>query len=234
MDVGFAATPDGLEKIASLMNGRIGNLKLAIECIDDCTYTFKNIKDLKEFENSKNKAIRSVQLDAHSDDRSKRASVVFDAGRATGIRIFMEARHDVVDRMKDEILEIIEGMGPWYDKIAKMFNDLVITFLWYFIVMAFGAYLLIDFNKSPHPNVLYEDEKTLNVWPIVFFFLVMFGGSILLICTWEKIKDKLFPRHVFLIGQGKQRFRTLEKFQWGFVVAFIVSLVASGVIALFT
>jgi hypothetical protein len=37
---------------------------------------------------------------------------------------------------------------------------------------------------------------------------------------------------VFLIGQGKNRFQQLERFQWGVIIAFIVSFAAGIIIAI--
>ena len=42
----------------------------------------------------------------------------------------------------------------------------------------------------------------------------------------DKLRDSVFPGGVFTIGQGESRFKDKERFQWGVIIAFAVSLVA--------
>lgn len=43
----------------------------------------------------------------------------------------------------------------------------------------------------------------------------------------HQFRNRLFPRLTFLIGQETRRHKTLDKVQWGVVVSFAVSFVAS-------
>ena len=47
----------------------------------------------------------------------------------------------------------------------------------------------------------------------------------------NRVRSRLFPMMVLLIGHERQRFANLEKIQWGLVVAFFVSFVASVIVA---
>ena len=63
---------------------------------------------------------------------------------------------------------------------------------------------------------------------------VVYGAIAVLIVmgiTLNRFRDTVFPRSVFLTGQGKARFQQLERFQWGVVIAFAVSFTAGVVIA---
>ena len=51
---------------------------------------------------------------------------------------------------------------------------------------------------------------------------VLFVIGILL----NRFRDSIFPRAIFLIGQGGKRFKHLERFQWGVIIAFVVSFAA--------
>ena len=48
----------------------------------------------------------------------------------------------------------------------------------------------------------------------------------------NKLKSKIFPSSTFALGQGKARHNHLENIRWGVIIAFIVGVAASLVVAL--
>ena len=223
----FIAGEDELKKLADLLSDRIGNLEIHSDCADDMDRTFKNVKELAAFENAKGKEIRRLHISARSDDFEKRARIDLSGSRWRGISLNFEARDDVVSRLRTDVLEIIGGMRPWYAALHRV-DFVSIAFLAYLllwcgllIVVAF-RWVPVDLAEEPNPSASALAQ------------LVIYGGIAVLITVGivlNRFRDSVFPRAVFLIGQGKSRFQHLERIQWGIIVAFFVSFAAGLVIA---
>jgi hypothetical protein len=104
-----------------------------------------------------------------------------------------------------------------------------IAFLAY-LILWFGLLIVVAFKWVP-----VDSSKELNPGDSALAQLVLYGGIIVLFAigiVLNRFRDSLFPRAVFLIGQGKARFQHLERIQWGIIIAFIVSFAAGVVIAI--
>ena len=222
----FVIGEDELKRLSNLLSERIGTLDIQADCADNVARTFKNIKDLTGFDNARGRQIRRLRLSARSDDFKKRATINLSGSRWQGISLNFEARDDVVARLRAETLSIIEGMRPWYARLHRV--DFVSTALFGYILLSIGALLAVAFKWV---NV--SDSKESNPRSSAIAQLVIYGGIAFLITggvLLNRFRDSIFPRAVFLIGQGKGRFQHLERVQWGIVIAFIVSLLAGLII----
>ena len=113
----FVVSPDELKKLVELLQKRIGEVDISVKCADDFSREFNTVKELIAYENPKPKRIRSIRLGARSDDYSKSATIVFRDHFffRSGISIDATGREDVVSRLKEEILDVVAGMCPWYN-----------------------------------------------------------------------------------------------------------------------
>ena len=221
----FVVRPDELKKLVELLQKRIGKVDISVDCVDKIEREFNTIKELIAYENSKSKRIRRIHLSARSDNYSKSATIVFRDSFLMGVSINVNGREDVVSRLKEEILDIVAGMRPWYDIFARL--DLVPIIGVGFLILLFIFSIFILFEWIPVADSPSSDSKNVK-------------GSALLIVCWlitslglwgfYRLRGILFPRAVFTIGQGESRFRILEKVRWGVVIAFFVSFAAGLVL----
>ena len=220
----FIVGPDELKKLIELLQKRIGEVTIRVDCIDKIERKFSTVKELIDYENPKSKRIRRIHLSARSDNYSKSATIVFRGSFFMGVSINVNGREDVVSRLKEDILDIVTGMRPWYDIVYNSKVSITISFIFGMISMLWilsalgykiGEIGLINFLRDVMPIQLIASIMFVVVW----WFLL------------KKPYGYLFPQASFLIGQGKSRFKTLEKVRWGVVIAFFVSF-AAGLVPL--
>lgn len=225
----FVAGPDELKKLATLLNDRIGNVEIRVDCADDASRNFTSVRELIVYENPKAKEIRRIHLNARSDDFSKRATIDLSGSRWRGISLNYTARDDVVSRLRTETLDIIAGMRPWYSIMHRV--DFVSVSVFAYMLLWFGLLAVVAFKLLPVSESNESDPSSSAFAQLVVFGVIaaLFGIGIIL----NRFRDSIFPRAVFTIGQGESRFKQLERFQWGFVIAFLASFSAGLVIALF-
>ena len=217
-----------MKKLTRLLSDRIGVLEIRADCVDDVARTFTTVGELVAFENPRGKEIRHLQISAHSDDFTKRATIDLYGSRWRGIWLEFHARDDVVSRLRTEVLDVVEGMRPCYTVLHRA-NFVSILFVAYFLLY-FGLLIVLAFIWIP-----VGDSKEANTSSSALAQLIAYGVLAALFAigiALNRFRDTLFPRAVFLIGQGKARFHQLERIQWGVVIAFIVSFVAGVIIAI--
>lgn len=222
----FVVGASELQKLVRLLQDRIGKVSIFAECAD-WSRVFTAVEDLIAYENPKSKEIFHICLSARSDDDSKSAKISFFGSRGS-ISIDCIGDEDVVSKFKEETLDIIAGMRPWYDVMYRVKLKFVafIVFLILFVISIPGYFLEIAV-KSKWLSLLEAKEKGFDslIWlrdamyiPKVFLVAIIF-------CF-----NKCFPAGVFTIGQGKSRFKNTERWQWSVIIAFIVSFFAGFVI----
>lgn len=136
---------------------------------------------------------------------------------------------DVVLRLKEEVLDRLSGMRPWYSWIAsiKRRTKLTIVFSIPWLIFLIAIYFeWIPVSDSAVPDSV---KKKIYIFTVLSGFLFILG-----IWALEYFHRFLFPNVVFTIGQEEARFRLLEKVRWSVVITFGVSLAASLVVPIIT
>ncbi len=218
---------DELKKLADLRSERIGQLEVWADCADDVSRTFKNVNELLAFENVRGKEIRRLHLSARSDDFEKRARIDFSGSRWPGIVLDFVGRDDVVSRLRTGVFDLVGGTLPWYAWLHRVdygFVAILACFLTWFGSLTAVAFKWIPVDGSKEQN---PSGSALAQLMVFGWFGVLLATGILL----NRFRNSVFPRAVFLIGQGKSRFQHLERIQWGIVIAFIVSI-SAGLVTL--
>ena len=232
----FVVGPDELKKLVELLQKRIGKVGIHADCADDLSREFKTLKDLITYENPKPKEIRSIRLNARSDDYSKSATIVFrmPPRHSSGISIDITGREDVVSRLKEEILDIIVGIRPWYGVMYRinfvnpvwvvlgilLVVGILLTFSFLFLALGWMP-AVPEANRKDLVSRLRSIRTVLLIPQVIFFVIAVFSNKIL---------KSFFPKAVFTIGQGKSRFEHQEKVRWVVIIGFCVSLAASLVV----
>ena len=218
----FVIGSSELEEVVALLEEHIGEVYIRVKCSDDLSRDFETVEELIAYKNPKSKEILRIYLSALSDDYSKSAGMTFVHSTWSGILIDLKGPEDTVSRLKEEILDVIAGIRPWYN-VASYSKVAIISG---FIFGLIGA--------SWIPSVLgYEVEDTDLITVLRDMLPIFLLAVITYVPFWfllDKLYKYLFPQASFLIGQGKSRFRTLEKVRWGVVIAFFVSFTAGLVL----
>ena len=220
----FIVSPDHLKKLVELLQKRIGKVNIRVGCVDNIEREFNTVKDLIAYENSKSKRICRIHLRARSDDYSKSATIVFRDHLfvRSGISIEATGREDVVSRLKEEILDVVAGMRPWYNFTFHPKVPLIIGLISGMIIGVFSG--------------LGSDGKDIsvitNLRDAVPIYLMVGIIYLLLIFLFHKPYGYLFPKVFFTIGQGEAQFKLLEKIRWVVIIGFGVSLTAGLVVSI--
>jgi len=227
----FVVGPSDLKKIVELLQKRIGKVEISTGCVDDLSREFKTLKELLAYENPKLKEIRSVYLRARSDDYSKSTTIIFRKSTrfSSGISIDANGREDVVSRLKEEILDIIGGMRPWYSVMHRVNFFYVFFISWLILftirILSYISALALKFKWVPVSEELTSLAALPRGWLLILTILLLVLGFFS-----NKLRDFSFPPIVFAIGQGELRYKRKEQFQWVVIVGFGVSLAASLVV----
>ena len=221
----FVIGSSELEEVVALLEEHIGGIYIRVECSDDLSRDFETVEELIAYRNPKSKEILRIYISALSDNYSKSAGMTFVHSIWSGILIKFKGPEDTVSRLKEEILDIIEGMRPWYNIV---YNSKVRTT----ISLIFGVIIGLCIPSALGYKIGEIGLRNLlrDVMPIQLIAVIIFLPLWFLV---QKPYSYLFPQASFLIGQGISRFEHQQRVRWGVVIAFFVSLAAGLVLLIF-
>jgi hypothetical protein len=223
IDQAFILDADVFKKLCKLLDERIGHLEIRAECADQVRREFKDAADLVKYENTKGKDILRLSISARSDNHDKSSEVKFSGKFSSGISIDINANDDVLTRLRSDISDIVSGTKPWFSVMSCV--DLVlcasIKYLIIVIGLVTGAIMVSRIQKVTTINA--DAHGTVIGCLVGIVSIVGFA-----IIWWfiYHLRRFIFPRSVFLIGQVKNRYRIIERCQWGVLIAFLVSIAA--------
>jgi len=224
----FVAGEEELKKLTDLLSNRIGSFEICAHCTDNVSRTFKTVKELAAYENARGKSICRISISSRSDDFKKRAEIDLSGSRWRGISLDIEARDDVVSRLRTEIKDLVDGMRPWYTVLHRVDFQSIAIFA--YLLLGFVLLFVVGFNWISVNNSQQQNPSGSALAQLVAYSGI--AALFIMGLVMNRVRDSLFPRAVFLIGQGKTRFQHLERIQWGVVVAFLVSFAAGVTLAI--
>ena len=226
----FVVSPADLKKIVELLEKRIGKVNISVDCVDKIERKFNTVKDLVAYENSKSKRISRLHLRFLADDHSKSATIVFrdPFWPLEAVSIDIIGREDVVSRLKENVLDVLSGMRPWYNWIARV--NLLITFTIVLIFLFIILTIFIFFEWIPVSDSAPSNSGIVKGNAISILIPL---STLLCLLGLHRFRGFLFPKIVFAIGQGESRFKLLEKIRWGVVISFGVSFAAGLLLIIF-
>jgi hypothetical protein len=227
----FVLSEDAFKKLCKLLDERIGHLEIKADCTDQLTREFKDAADLAKYENTKGKDIVNLSISARSDNHDKRSDIKFSGKGIFGVCIDISADDGVLTRLRSDITDIVSGTRPWFSIIACVdffFLGLGLFYMMCFALIGYAAIIALRLPKVPIEAADARMSALVNGIGMVFFigFTAIVGGT-------YKLRNVVFPRSVFLLGQGKDRYRIIERFQWGVIIAFLVSFTAGIALVVF-
>lgn len=210
---------DSLKKIEALLKRKIDKPKVKATCADNTEHEFNSVSDLTKYENSKSKRIKSIRFWSVKDgDWTKQARVSFTSYDFRTLDIEVTGTQATAPKLRDDIEEISEGLRAWYWPLYKI--DFVSLMFGALFLLWIAANIIVRVQQGA---LILNDAGSDDALGVLVALAIIAVGS-----TAHLLRDRLFPRITFLIGQEIGRHRTLERVQWCVVIAFVVS-VAAGI-----
>ena len=215
-----------LRRLWDLLNTQVGTVNSSVVCGDEITREFTNWEQFELYDNPPAKMAVELTLEARSDDRETYVWVKFADGIRESIKVAIRATERDGADIKDGILDILDGTKPWYSPFAGDIRPILIGLFFLFLF----SYIRLNpssgnmegsLNRTLHDHVL-----AFLCSSAILFLLYIFVQKINKLWSW------IFPKTYFAFGQGENRYNTVEKFQWGVSIAFVVSVVSSLVVLL--
>jgi hypothetical protein len=221
----FVLKESDVSKIWTLIGEHNDIVKATVSCSDKIKRTFSSHKEVIELENPRSREIIGIEFAGNTNNFQQRAVIEVQSSHPP-IRLWIEGEEQFVSHTLSALNDLIDGMKPWYSFIAR--TDL------FFVLPPLAALMFIvrfvaRYSGPDKPRQ--EMDLTHALYFSMTIILIMIGVPLL---TWllNMVRARLFPIGAFRIGQGKERFALLEKWQWLAIPGFIVSVIASLLAAL--
>lgn len=221
----FVVQPSDLVKLWKLLAKDNGAPIVSVDCTDDIRRQFDNLEELLSYDNPSTKRIKALFFTSSLHDREY-ASITFEEQRYIHavICVHIESEDRLDSTIRDGIVDIIEGMKPWYSPFARTtfpFGSLVTvctyTGLWW--LSAELSLKLVSLKDA--------SEST-----VIFFLVALSVFTAFIMTGLNRLRLRAFPVCCFALGQGERRYDAEERIRWGVIVALLVSVVAAVVVQL--
>lgn len=224
----FVLGPQTVSTLWKSLHHKFSHVNATASCADSVERTFATAKSLLAYENPTAKRIVGLDLAVRSDDFERTGHLRFSEsvwGGGDTIVLGLEGPELDMLRVKDEILEILDGIRPWYSFLSRIDFQYPVwgaaAVLYMLMVLRYGSA-----PSAPNPSIPLKAA--------VLILLIVFGvlaGTIALPFGLNRLRRRVFPRATFSIGQGVPRFELAERFRWVVVVGMFVSVLAGLVTA---
>lgn len=229
LEIWHAFVVDGqhVKKLVGFLHQPIGDVEIEATCVDGIERHFPDAKRLLAYENALSCAIRELRISARSDDGSKAATLVFSDSEFRSVWADLSGTELVVQRLRDDIVTVIEGTRPWYARFARLdfFPVMFVALfaLWVVLNLAVALNIATSFGwlATSGAEMTKETAALHRVYSVLLVLAAVAVGYIL-----NRVRKRLFPIGTFAIGQAKERYEFLEKIRWAVCISFLVSLAA--------
>jgi hypothetical protein len=232
LDKSFVLKIEDVQKLALAFSTWIGPPTLELDCSDGIARSFDTVDAVIQYENPVSKSIRSFRIRAYSKDMLEKATFSLSARDSSSMFISLEGVEQHVREVKEAIDDRIDAMRPWYSWLTRMDFITMAIFGCLFGYLALLVLIALGGVATPTPKPATDDPRGTAV-----AFLIVFGVfAAALVGGWlgNIIRNTVFPKGTFAIGQGEERFRRQENIRWVVIVGFLVSLAAGCLPLLFT
>jgi hypothetical protein len=167
-----------IKKLCSLLTERIGPVTIDTKTVTELERQFSDGTKLSEIENPWEKRIVDVRINAKSIDRTKRATIRFSESRFTPVDVEIAASEIVVERLRQDLIDILRGLRPWYSRIARI--DFFIGSMFTLSIVSLLGAGLVAFGwvrvKEQSANEIYNREIR-GLWLVAVAALFGWGAN---------------------------------------------------------
>ncbi|MDQ1610401.1 MAG: hypothetical protein QOG00_332 [Pyrinomonadaceae bacterium] len=218
----FVLEAGDFELLCAQLNQWIPNLKFQIESKDKFKRDFSSKEELLNFEHPPNKDIRILRISGYSDKVSF-FLIRFDKDSLKNIFMSLDGDEEAVMALSEIVDNRLAAMKPWYSLLASpvpwillLLTPGILLFLWDLVRILTGRV---------STQVIFGGFGSVYVW------IIGLSGALVFLFL-ERLKLYIFPMGVFALGQGARRHKNMETIRTVVVVAFLISIISSIVVAL--
>ncbi|AQQ01683.1 hypothetical protein B0W48_18965 [Pseudoalteromonas aliena] len=222
----FVVKESDIKKIWDKLESFDKSVTAIVEFTDSIERKVDSCETLIQFENSKKRQIKRIELMAICKEKINITRVELENDEYRTISIASSGDDETVTKIGDQIPEIIDGLKPWYSMIARL--DLIWVCSLIIFLFGFFVSVMVPDSESKDPLSFDQALRALSILGGVLF--TGFFAYKYVNC----FKKTIFPIGCFALGQGKERYEMQEKIRWSVVVALIISLLSSTIYGLLT
>lgn len=220
----FVTTSEDTVKIWKTIENKGMLVKATVNCSDGLIRNFQDSEMLAQYENPPRASITSLEIAGYCHKPYATATVTLGSGRflSSPVSVSIRGEEDLVASMRTTLTDTLDGMRPWYSRIATL--DMLSVWLFIFMILVWLALTmgLLTLNMQPTPVISFKKALPILIISgaeVGLFYAVIRGVNWLL--------KYIFPVTTFAIGQGIRRHHHYEQIRWVVIVGFLVSVVAS-------
>jgi len=214
----FVLNSVSVSKIWELFESAGLEVEATLECADGISRKVKLLSEIVGYDNARRAQITVFRLTGYSYELKSFSTVTMGGSHSTTVSFSLNGEAALVADMRIKLMDIIDGMKPWFDIIARFdFVGVVIALL-----TAVGVYYSLLGSNEPKA-VVAPSQAFYATCLIIGFFCAL----ILLAWGFKKLRHKVFPLAVFEIGQGIKREEVADKIRWSVIVALCVGVLGS-------
>ena len=215
----FVATATDVSKIWKTFHDGGMKVSATANCVDGLVRHFESCELLTQYENPQRAALISLEISAMSSEPYQTGEVSLGARYSAPISVSLRGEESLVSSMRTALTDTVDGMRPWYSRIATidLFN------VWFpilaVLILVFQAMTPSDTSRPALPLT-----KAVMLVAIAAGLLGLIGGAV-----WgtAALRKRFFPTATFAIVQGVGRHQHYEQIRWVVIVGFLVGVGAS-------
>ncbi|MYC48677.1 MAG: hypothetical protein F4X45_10220 [Chloroflexi bacterium] len=213
-------TPDVLYDVSKWAESSLEVSSIEGQCKDDATRTFESIDQLVQYKNDSDREIQSIEIIMRGPEGTK---VFAEIGRRHFSEVSAEFRVAGNDatctKIRHEIYRDMKSARPWYWWLSWISLDNIFPYFLIFFFAISALYLFATISTPATEEVAPEiSNSILSSYNVAAAFTFFF-----LVAIFAKIRNYLFPKVTYIIGQGQSRDSLVEKIRW-VVIATIFGL----------
>lgn len=222
----FVLTAESVSRLWKAIADAGMDVKASMSCSDGMVRHVGDLASLIQYENPARASIDRLEISGRSSEPYSSAEVTLGERYLAPIGFSIRGEEDLVSSLRTSISDTLSGLRPWYSWIAT-----IPLFSVWLAIVAVLYLLLMTMLPSNTPRPAMPFSKAVAALAIS---LAVVGTIGLVVWGVALLRKRFFPVGVFAIGQGWTRYQQDDKFRWVVIIGFVVSLVASVVVAAVT
>ncbi len=215
----FVLEGSDLFKLEGILQ-QFGPVTCWMRCEDGITRKLE-VREILKYENPPDAQIRSIELAAGGPGLGgilAPARIEFAASHLENVQGHLQGPEADVFSVSGRLDAVLAGLKPWYAWLSmREALFFLFPYIVFFLVLN-GLVALWVLGWIDASQLLSGARPVYAAW---LMGLALAFGVIL-----DKVRGYLFPRSVFAIGQGANRYRRRHFIRVGIIIAFLVNLLA--------